>query len=51
MNLNGCGRKQGWPDVFRKYSGICLEEFGKQQTLSGIITDLWAKIYPGAFLV
>jgi len=46
MNLNGCGMKQGWPDVIRKYSDICLEDLGKPQKLSGIITDLWTKILP-----
>jgi hypothetical protein len=46
MNLNGCGRKQGWPDVIRKYSGICLGDLGKPQKLSGIITGLWTTILP-----
>jgi len=46
MNLNSCGGKQGWSDVIRKFSGICLEDLGKPQKLSGIITGLWTKILP-----
>jgi hypothetical protein len=42
MNLNCCGKKQGWLDMVRKCSGICLEELGKLQKLSGVITGLWA---------